>query len=224
MSLKADLYLSLRTEPDPVSLRRLYALPEQLLDAEVVEFALQRRRAACRNESLPAGLQTIRVLGWGLLVNGALQLEVRAGSAERDALTDLFDSVPENSRLQLWQREPVGLATINARAMSYDLTGGRHWLAALNRTNVLAERVGMPEPLPLLAQAAVFGIQLPPGRNEAMQIRQELAMVALLHARLLRLEGDSNKAQALLLGLSRASERDPALRGFSVGLKEQLPA
>jgi len=87
----SSLSLGVQTVPDTVGIRALYALPAELSDFEVAEYACQRQRARLGGDVLPPHLQRIIGLAAVLGEGESLSLEsfTEAGSDETALLRAL---------------------------------------------------------------------------------------------------------------------------------------
>lgn len=125
--MKSSLIFSLATVPDVVGLRRLHGLPAYLSDAEVAEFAYQRRRANGAGDSLPP--HQLRVVHIAALLRVDDQLRSISLDGEEPLILQAFHALlGEVEQAVEWSR-PSGRDALPAapvlrcRALLWQLAG-----------------------------------------------------------------------------------------------------
>lgn len=215
-----DLYLSVHCAPDPISVRRITGLPEGLLDAEVIEYALQRQRARAGNETLPPHLLRIKALGWGLREGGQLSFHELSGVDEANLLRQFFASIPAHTRLIIWNAEEASPALLNVRALLAGVPGG-HWLEAVAQVRNLQACLGLEQGLPLAQAANLLSSPLSIASVAASTPQGRAALTALMWHRYLRLNGaDAAKLAQTEQTLRRAFVQSVVLAPLSVWLED----
>lgn len=214
-----DLFLSVQAVPDPVSIRRLAGLPAELLDEEVVEYALQRQRARAGNEVLPLQMQRVISLGWGLRAGEQFDFHELQDADEARLLSRFFAAIPAQTRLVVWSEQEASSALLSLRALLAGVAGA-HWQESVAQGLDLQASLGLPEPLPL-AQALCLTQGLAElGVGEAGS-QWRAAVTALMWHRFQRLGGVAPEALALTAQALRAAfARTPGLASLSAGLDD----
>ena len=124
------LTFDIETIPDVAGIRRLYALPDALPDAEVAEVAFQKRRAQTGSDFLPPHLQ--RVLVISCVLRDAEQLRVWSIGApaedEGAAIQRFYDGVERYvPQLVSWNGGGFDLPVLNYRGMLNGVCAPRFW-------------------------------------------------------------------------------------------------
>ena len=214
-----DLFLSVQAAPDPASIRRLAGLPAELLDEEVVEYALQRQRARAGNEVLPLQMQRVISLGWGLRVGELLDFHELQDVDEARLLRRFFAAIPAQTRLVIWSAQEASSALLSLRALLAGVAGA-HWQQSVARGLDLQAALGLPEPLPL-AQALCLTQGLAELDVGEAGSQWRAAITALMWHRFQRLGGVAPDEQVQTAHALRAAfSRTPALAPLSVGLDD----
>ena len=212
-----DLFLSVQAAPDPVSIRRLAGLPAELLDEEVVEYALQRQRARAGNEVLPLQMQRVVAIGCGLRGGEQLDFHELQDVDEARLLSRFFAAIPAQTRLVVWSAQEASSALLSLRALLAGVAGA-HWQQSVAQGLDLQAGLGLPEPLPL-AQALCLTQDLAElGVGEAGS-RWRAAVTALMWLRCQRLNGVAPNELAMTAQALRAAfARTATLAPLSAGL------
>jgi 3'-5' exonuclease len=124
------IVFDIETVPDAAGLRRANALPAELSDADVVEWALQQRRAVTGNDFLP--LHFHRVVAIACALRDASGLRIASVGAAEDAEPELirrfFDLVEKHTpQLVSWNGGSFDLPVLNHRALIHGVTASRFW-------------------------------------------------------------------------------------------------
>jgi len=124
------LVFDIETVPDVAGLRRVHALPASLTDADVLDWALQQRRAATGNDFLP--LQFQRVIAIACALRDEAGLRVASVGAVDDPEVELirrfFDLIDKHTpQLVSWNGGGFDLPVLNHRALIHGLTAARFW-------------------------------------------------------------------------------------------------
>ncbi|WP_018606004.1 hypothetical protein [Uliginosibacterium gangwonense] len=155
IKMRADSCLSfaVQTLPDIAALRRLYALPHDLSDFEVAEYAFQRQRVKTGHADLPAHLCQIR------------QIVLLAYAAEGGFTLQSF-AAPALSESLILQKASQALGCFKGQVSYWDEGGLLPLLRCRVHAQVLGPQAGQEPLLPRqdwldLAQACgVAGINL----------------------------------------------------------------
>jgi predicted PolB exonuclease-like 3'-5' exonuclease len=124
------LVFDIETVPDVAGLRRVNALPASLTDADVLDWALQQRRAVTGNDFLP--LQFQRVVAIACALRDEAGLRVASVGAIDDPEVELirrfFDLIEKHTpQLVSWNGGGFDLPVLNHRALIHGLTAARFW-------------------------------------------------------------------------------------------------
>ncbi|MDP1636445.1 MAG: 3'-5' exonuclease [Gallionellaceae bacterium] len=116
------LAFDIETIPDVAGIRRLHDLPGDLSDAEVAEFAFQKRRAATGNDFLQLHLQRVIVISCALRTGSAPSEEVPSGCAlrEGDRFTVWSLSEPNIGEGEIIQRFYEGIEKFTPQIVSWN--------------------------------------------------------------------------------------------------------
>lgn len=130
--LPTILAFDIETIPDIAGIRLLYQLPADLSDADVAEFAFQRRRQQTGSDFLPLHLQRVLVISCALRF-GADKFKVWSlGSAElhdEAALIRAFhDGIAKYTpQLVSWNGAGFDLPVLNYRGLIHGIQADRFW-------------------------------------------------------------------------------------------------
>jgi predicted PolB exonuclease-like 3'-5' exonuclease len=124
------LVFDIETVPDVAGLRRVHALPASLTDADVLDWALQQRRAAAGSDFLP--LQFQRVIAIACALRDEAGLRVASVGAIDDPEVELirrfFDLIDKHTpQLVSWNGGGFDLPVLNHRALIHGITAARFW-------------------------------------------------------------------------------------------------
>jgi len=124
------LVFDIETVPDLAGLRRLHSLPAELTDADVLEWALQQRRAATGNEFVPPYLQRVVAIACALRDDETLRIASvgTAADSEAELIRRFFDLIDRHTpQLVSWNGGGFDLPVLCHRAMLHSLTATRFW-------------------------------------------------------------------------------------------------
>ncbi len=124
------LVFDIETVPDVAGLRRVHSLPLDLTDADVLEWALQQRRAATGNEFLPPYLQRVVAIACALREDGSLRIASvgTAGDSEAELIRRFFDLIERHTpQLVSWNGGGFDLPVLCHRALIHGLTASKFW-------------------------------------------------------------------------------------------------
>ncbi|MCL4746311.1 MAG: 3'-5' exonuclease [Burkholderiaceae bacterium] len=124
------LVFDIETVPDVEGIRRLWALPAAMPDAEVAELAFERRREKTGSDFLPLHLH--RVIAIAGLFRGGDGLRVRNMGAPGDAegkLINAFYATVERYTPQLvsWNGSGFDLQVLHYRGLVNSVSAARYW-------------------------------------------------------------------------------------------------
>jgi len=125
------LVFDIETVPDVAGLRRVHALPANLTDADVLEWALQQRRAASGGSDFLAP-QYQRIIAIACVLreeNGLRIASVGAiGDPEQELIRRFFDLIDKHTpQLVSWNGGGFDLPVLNHRALIHGLSASRFW-------------------------------------------------------------------------------------------------
>src|SRR5258706_7268117 len=121
------LVFDIETVPDVAGLRRMHALPQTLSDADVLDWALQQRRAATGGDFLPPHLQRVVAIACLLREGAGLRIASvgTAEDSEPELIRRFFDLIDKHSpQLVSWNGGGVHLPVLRPRALIYGQTAG----------------------------------------------------------------------------------------------------
>ena len=124
------LVFDIETVPDAAGIRKVLQFGDELNDAAVVEFAMQRRRQASGNDFLPAHLQRIVAISCALRDNDAVRVWSLGSPAdsERDLVQRFFDGIEKyKPQLVSWNGSTFDLPVLHYRAMIHGIPGCCYW-------------------------------------------------------------------------------------------------
>ena len=124
------LVFDIETVPDVAGLRRIHALPQSLSDADVLDWALQQRRAATGNDFLPVHLQRVVAIACALREGAGLRVASVgvAGDSEPELIRRFFDLVDKHTpQLVSWNGGGFDLPVLGHRALIHGITAARFW-------------------------------------------------------------------------------------------------
>ena len=124
------LAFDIETIPDVAGIRKLYALPAELSDAEVAEFAFQKRRAASGNDFLPLHLQRVAVISCALREGERFTVwslaEPKLGEAE--ILQRFYDGIEKfTPQIVSWNGGGFDLPVLHYRGLIHNVAAPRYW-------------------------------------------------------------------------------------------------
>jgi predicted PolB exonuclease-like 3'-5' exonuclease len=128
--LNPTLVFDIETIPDVAGLRRVHALPAELGDADVLEWALQQRRATTGNEFVPPYLQRVVAIACVLREGETLRIASVGGpeDPESQLIRRFFDLIDRHTpQLVSWNGGGFDLPVLCHRAMVHSLTAAKFW-------------------------------------------------------------------------------------------------
>ncbi|MFT3733671.1 MAG: hypothetical protein QM776_01315 [Rhodocyclaceae bacterium] len=150
------LVFRLACEPDVAGLRALHALPPGLSDFQVVEYALQKQRAADLPDHLPAALQRIVTLAAVEHDNDGVRCHQWSldASSEGELLQQFLSCVAVGTRLVCWNAAEVPVLLQRALLNGCESAA---WPQTLRLAAALAE--GAEAELDLAVMARLAGME-----------------------------------------------------------------
>jgi predicted PolB exonuclease-like 3'-5' exonuclease len=124
------LVFDIETIPDVAGLRRIHALPESLGDADVLDWALQQRRAATGGDFLPPHLHRVVAIACALREGNGLRIASvgTVEDSEAELIRRFFDLIDKHTpQLVSWNGGGFDLPVLNHRALIHGLTAGKFW-------------------------------------------------------------------------------------------------
>jgi len=124
------LAFDIETVPDCAGIRRLYALPADLPDAEVAEVAFQKRRTQTGSDFLPPQLHRVVVISCVLREGDGVKVfslgEPEAG--EQAAIQRFHDGIEKLvPQLVSWNGGGFDLPVLNYRGLIHGVTAAKFW-------------------------------------------------------------------------------------------------
>jgi len=124
------LAFDIETVPDVEGIRRLYALPADLPDAEVAEVAFQKRRTQTGSDFLPPQLQRVVVISCVLREGDGVKVfslgEPEAG--EKEAIQRFYDGIEKLvPQLVSWNGGGFDLPVLNYRGLIHGVAAAKFW-------------------------------------------------------------------------------------------------
>jgi hypothetical protein len=124
------LVFDIETVPDVAGLRRVNALPAELSDSDVLDWALQQRRAATGGDFLPPHFQRVVAIACALRDGGGLRIASvgAADDPEPELIRRFFDLIDKHTpQLVSWNGSGFDLPVLNHRALIHGVTASRFW-------------------------------------------------------------------------------------------------
>jgi predicted PolB exonuclease-like 3'-5' exonuclease len=124
------LIFDIETIPDVTGLRKLHALPSDLSDAEVAEFAFQKQRAKNGSDFLPHYLQRVIVISCVLRDGDGFKVwslaEPKFGEGE--IIQRFFSGIEKYTpQLVSWNGSGFDLPVLHYRGLAHGVTASRYW-------------------------------------------------------------------------------------------------
>lgn len=124
------LSFDIETIPDIAGIRTLFHLDDSVNDAEVADFALQRRRAQSGHDFLPLHLH--RIIAISCVLRWSTKVMVKTigtpDDSEASLLQTFFDTLERYTpQLVSWNGGGFDLPVIHYRAMIHRLAAPRYW-------------------------------------------------------------------------------------------------
>ncbi|WP_345531010.1 hypothetical protein [Viridibacterium curvum] len=203
------LAFRLACEPDVAGLRALHALPAGLSDFQVIEYALQKQRAADKPDSLPAALQ--RVVALAAIEHGADGMRCHQwaleGGSERELLQQFLARINAGTRLVCWSAAELPILLQRALLNACESVS---WPNALRLAPALAEGQEAEPQLEVLASLAGIGSATAEGLTAIQRCRAEVVLIQqiLLRYRCLHGELTAVDFQQALAALAAAENQE----------------
>jgi predicted PolB exonuclease-like 3'-5' exonuclease len=124
------LVFDIETVPDVAGLRRVHALPEALSDADVLDWALQQRRAATGGDFLPLHLHRVVAIACALREGAGLRIASvgTAEDSEPELIRRFFDLIDKHTpQLVSWNGGGFDLPVLGHRALIHGVTAAKFW-------------------------------------------------------------------------------------------------
>jgi hypothetical protein len=124
------LAFDIETIPDTAGIRRLHALPAELSDAEVAEYAFQKRRAAAGSDFLPLHLQRVVVISCALREGDRFTVWSLAEPKLNEAgiIQRFYDGIEKfTPQLVSWNGGGFDLPVLHYRGLVRNVAAPRYW-------------------------------------------------------------------------------------------------
>jgi predicted PolB exonuclease-like 3'-5' exonuclease len=124
------LCFDIETVPDVEGIRVLHDLPPELADAEVAEFAFQKRRAQTGSDFLPLHLQRVVVISCCLRADGQFRVWSLSEPAANEAqiIQRFFDGIEKYTpQLVSWNGGGFDLPVLHYRGLKHEISAERYW-------------------------------------------------------------------------------------------------
>jgi len=124
------LVFDIETVPDVDGIRRIHDIGSVVDDAGVLDWFVQRRRAASGSDFLPVHLQKVVAIACALRDENGLRIWSigDAGDAEPELIRRFFDGIEKYTpQLVSWNGSGFDLPVLNHRALIHGVTAARYW-------------------------------------------------------------------------------------------------
>ena len=124
------LVFDIETVPDIAGLRCVHSLPDELTDADVLEWMVQQRRATTGSEFVPPYLQRVIAIACALREDAGLRIASvgNATDSEAELIRRFFDLIERHTpQLVSWNGGGFDLPVLCHRAVIHGLTAARFW-------------------------------------------------------------------------------------------------
>lgn len=124
------LVFDIETIPDVAGLRRIHALPAALADADVLDWALQQRRAATGSDFMPLHLQRVVAIACALREGQSFRVWSLGEPADVEAelIRRFFDGIDRYvPQLVSWNGGGFDLPVLHYRSLIHGVTAPRYW-------------------------------------------------------------------------------------------------
>jgi predicted PolB exonuclease-like 3'-5' exonuclease len=124
------LVFDIETVPDVAGLRRVNALPRELSDSDVLDWALQERRAATGGDFLPPHLHRVVAIACALRDDSGLRIASVGATddSETELIRRFFDLIDKHTpQLVSWNGGGFDLPVLAHRALVHGLTAAKFW-------------------------------------------------------------------------------------------------
>jgi len=124
------LVFDIETVPDVDGIRRIHDIGSGVDDAGVLDWFVQRRRAASGSDFLPVHLQKVVAIACALRDENGLRIWSigDAADAEPELIRRFFDGIERYTpQLVSWNGSGFDLPVLNHRALIHGVTAARYW-------------------------------------------------------------------------------------------------
>lgn len=124
------LVFDIETIPDAHAIRLLNQLPDNLSDAEVVEYAAQQRRAKTGNDFMPHHLHRVVAISCCLRWGDKIHIGTigNPDSSEADIISEFFKLIDKRTpQLVSWNGGGFDLPVLHYRALIHGIPAARYW-------------------------------------------------------------------------------------------------
>src|SRR4029077_11745452 len=124
------LVFDIETIPDVAGLRRINNLPAALGDADVLDWALQQRRAATGSDFLPVHLHRVVAIACALREGESFRVWSlgEPADAEPELIRRFFDGIDRYTpQLVSWNGGGFDLPVLTHRALIHGVTAAKFW-------------------------------------------------------------------------------------------------
>src|SRR6476661_4572847 len=124
------LVFDIETVPDVHGIRRVHEIAPNVDDAGVLDWFVQRRRAASGSDFLPVHLQKVVAIACALRDENGLRIWSigDAADAEPELIRRFFDGIERYTpQLVSWNGSGFDLPVLNHRALIHGVTAARYW-------------------------------------------------------------------------------------------------
>ena len=124
------LVFDIETVPDVAGIRRVYDVPAEIADADVLAWFSQQRRAATGGDFAPLHLQKVVAIGCALREGASLRVWSvgELDDPEPELIRRFFDGIERYTpQLVSWNGGGFDLPVLNHRAMILGVSASRFW-------------------------------------------------------------------------------------------------
>jgi len=124
------LVFDIETVPDVAGIRRVYEVPSELADADVLAWFAQQRRAATGGDFAPLHLQKVVAIGCALREGASLRVWSvgELDDPEPELIRRFFDGIERYTpQLVSWNGGGFDLPVLNHRALILGVSASRFW-------------------------------------------------------------------------------------------------
>ena len=124
------LVFDIETVPDVAGIRRVYDVPAELADADVLAWFSQQRRAATGGDFAPLHLQKVVAIGCALREGASLRIWSvgELDDPEPELIRRFFDGIERYTpQLVSWNGGGFDLPVLNHRALILGVSASRFW-------------------------------------------------------------------------------------------------
>jgi predicted PolB exonuclease-like 3'-5' exonuclease len=124
------LVFDIETVPDVPGIRRVHRIGPEIDDSGVLDWYLQRRRAASGSDFMPMHLQQVVAIACALRDAAGLRIWSIGdpGDSEAELVRRFFDGIEKYTpQLVSWNGGGFDLPVLNHRALIHGITASRYW-------------------------------------------------------------------------------------------------